>query len=717
MTMRAPTPLPRTSRRRILAGALLLGALASAALLAQEAAPPATPPLLAGPSPTPLPFAEPAATPVPHPGITTVHFAGATAFPEKQLTAAIADQITEMNQSGVTPATADDAAFFLSIYYRNQGYSAVTVDSAVLGEHSVQLSVHQGPLTLLSGLDFKGVSGLPVDSLKADILSDTQARLPSKKTPIPFVQSDVDTGLDRIRGLYAASGFLDAVVDPPQVTFNSAKTAASVVITVHEGIQYHFGQVNFEGDLVFYPNTELLKQLEPFTSKPYTPAQVINMQRAVVYFYKTHGYYDPKVDVQSDPRTAVGGRVPVLFTIETGPVYRFGGVSQEGLDRLSPTFLPDRFASLKGKFTNPELVDKKFREMMQTGLFKQLRVEPRPLPDNTLELHMVVEEEEARELGVSLGYGTFEGPIIGAVAGDRDLFGSGRPLTANVELSANILHGEILYSDPWFLNTDYAFETRIYGQSEDWYRFNVFETGIRPQISKYLNQYLQAAVFMEGKEVTTTDEGITPDLVGPTRYFVGSGGASLTLDTRSPDQLNPRSGVIGSIIGEVASSSLASSVQFARATGRLTYYIPVTKTTLLALGARGGWMTPLSGDYLSIPLDERFFNGGSTSVRSFPERRLGPSDYHGYNIGGDTFTTFNAEYQFPLYEQVVGAAFIDAGSVGRTPGDMGPIRYGVGPGLRYASPVGPLRLDVGFNPDRRAGERRMMIHISFGMAF
>jgi outer membrane protein assembly factor BamA len=286
-----------------------------------------------------------------------------------------------------------------------------------------------------------------------------------------------------------------------------------------------------------------------------------------------------------------------------------------------------------------------------------------------------------------------------------------------VELSANVLRGEILYSDPWLFNSDYAFETRIFGQSEEWYRYNVFETGIRPQISKYLNKYLQAAVFMEGKEVTTSDEGISPSLLGPTSYFVGSGGASLTLDTRSPDKLNPRSGVIGSIIGDIASASLGSSVEFARVTGRLTYYIPVTKRTLLALGARAGWMTPLSGNYLSIPLDERFFNGGSTSVRSFPERRLGPTDYHGYDIGGDTFTTFNAEYQFPLYGSIIGAAFIDAGSVGLTPSDMGPMRYGVGPGLRYASPVGPVRIDVGFNPDRRTGERRMMIHISFGMAF
>jgi outer membrane protein assembly complex protein YaeT len=690
----------------------LLGALAAAGLLAQEPVLKNNPPQLERNPAAAL------ATPSPAPkGTTTVRFVGASHFNEKQLRSAIADQIGEMDQGGVNPAFADDAAFFLGNFYRNNGYANVTVDSKVLGVHSVELDVHEGPLTVLSALNFNGVAGLPVATLKDYITSTTRERLQNSKLALPFVQADVDTGVERIRGLYASEGYLDAVVDPAQVTFNRDNTQASVVVTVHEGIQYHFGQITFLGDLVFYPNTELLDQLKPFTSKPYTPAQVTNMQRAVVYYYKTNGYYDPKVDVRSDPKTAVGGKVPVTFTIESGSIYRFGGVSQEGLDRLSARFLPDRFASLKGKFYNPELLDAKFREMMQTGLFRQMRIEPKPLPDGTIELHLNVEEEKARELGFSLGYGTFEGPIIGVVAGDRDLFGTGRPLTGNVELSANILHGEILYSDPWFLESDYKFETRLYGESEDWYRYNVFDTGIRPQISKQLSKQVQVAVFMEGKEITITDEGITPSKLGPAHSFVSTFGSSLTLDTRAPDKLNPRQGVIAAVIGEVASGSLGSTEQFTRVTGRITYYIPTTSKTLLALGARAGWLNPIRGNPNDISLDERFFNGGSDSVRSFPERRLSPMDYHGYNIGGDTFTTFNAEYQFPLYDAVIGAAFIDAGSVGATPEEIGPMRYGVGPGLRYASPVGPLRLDVGFNPDRKTGERHMMIHISFGMAF
>src|SRR5205823_344593 len=115
---------------------------------------------------------------------------------------------------------------------------------------------------------------------------------------------------------------------------------------------------------------------------------------------------------------------------------------------------------------------------------------------------------------------------------------------------------------------------------------------------------------------------------------------------------------------------------------------------------------------------ERFFNGGSRSVRSFAERELGPKDISGYPIGGETFTTLNIEYIFPLVGDLNMAIFADAGSVGRHVDDgAGRLRYGIGGGLRYKLPVGPLRLDYGVNPSPAEGEAMGAFHFSFGFAF
>ena len=132
-------------------------------------------------------------------------------------------------------------------------------------------------------------------------------------------------------------------------------------------------------------------------------------------------------------------------------------------------------------------------------------------------------------------------------------------------------------------------------------------------------------------------------------------------------------------------------------------------------GARASYIAPLIDQ---LPIDVRFFNGGSTSVRSFAERELGPRDRHGNPLGGEFSTVFNAELIFPIYGALQGAVFADAGSLlNRAVPDSGALRYGLGLGLRYKLPIGPLRLDYGVNPDRRASEDFGAFHFSFGFAF
>ena len=106
-------------------------------------------------------------------------------------------------------------------------------------------------------------------------------------------------------------------------------------------------------------------------------------------------------------------------------------------------------------------------------------------------------------------------------------------------------------------------------------------------------------------------------------------------------------------------------------------------------------------------------------MRSFDERDLGPHDRGGNPIGGEFFTIFNVEYTFPLYQELLGAVFVDAGNLlpdARSPG-LNDMRYGIGVGLRYNLPIGPVRLDYGVNPNPREDEAFGAFHFSFGFAF
>ena len=145
------------------------------------------------------------------------------------------------------------------------------------------------------------------------------------------------------------------------------------------------------------------------------------------------------------------------------------------------------------------------------------------------------------------------------------------------------------------------------------------------------------------------------------------------------------------------------------------------RQTMLAFGARAGIIHVLGSEStpFDLPIDERFFNGGSSTVRSFNERDLGPHDNQGHPLGGEFFTVFNAEYTFPIYGELQGAVFFDAGNL--LPSSENPsfsdMRYALGGGLRYKLPIGPIRLDYGVNPDPQRHEANGAFHFSFGFAF
>jgi len=747
---RAPGGCHSPAWRGVVCGMALM---LSAAILPASAQRASEPPLPAGPEPraTPVlvtpenekaPAPAPAEIPFPEPlpppeppqpleplppspapdssaraaGPVQLRLQGNTHFTEDQIRAAIADPLAAIAESGLTPALADDTAFFLGVFYRKNGYAQATVNWSIARGNILVLTIKEGPLTTLGRVQFLGSRRVPSATLFRVLTGYS-----SEKPPvIPFVESQIRSGADRVRGYYRSEGFLDVTVDEPAITLSSRNTRADVTLTVEEGTQYRFGKISVEGDLLFLPLTALLKELEVFTSKPYTPLAVTNLERKVVYFYRSRGYFMAKVRSESNPAAAKDGVVPVKFIVDAGDLYHFDGVSvrykDESKRRLRPGFLENRFRSLSGQPYDPAKVEERYRMLMGTGLFSNLRLTQNPLPGNEVELQFDVEEARARELGFSVGYGSLEGAILGARYLDRNLFGLGRPLSINAELAQNLLRGEFLYTDPWIFDMNHTLRLRVYALSQQFDDYAKIESGIHGELTRKIGKYFEVSAFAlsRGVQINNTG-GIDPIELGPTSYFANSLGLSATLDHRD-SILNPAKGFVLNATAELAHAGTASTVDYFRSTARFSYYRPVGGT-LLAIGLRGGIVQPL-GDEEQLPIDERFFNGGSRTVRSYVERSLGPRDRFGHSIGGQTFSVFNVEDTFPIYKNLKGAVFFDAGSTGRRLKDgFGETGFAVGAGLRYQLPIGPIRVDYGHNPVRKGDQPRGAWHFSFGFAF
>lgn len=695
----------------------VLTALALPAARSQQPDPAATPAQF-----EPNPYAADALAPAPSPvPMARVVFRGATAFPEAELREVVAEQLGGIASSGLTPAAADDTAFFLAIFYRKQGYSQVEITEEISSGGGLILNVEEGPLTSAGDTVFNGNNFVDDETLKGYLLGATYERLSEGGDDIPFIEGDILTGVERIRGYYLSEGFLDSEISEPKIEISKSGERADITVGIKEGTRYLVGPTAIGGDLVFRSKaskSELKGILQKYEGLPYTSTQVQNLRRAVVFFYKKRGYFKVGITASSDPTQAVKGLVPIQLYIDSGALYRFDGVTQKGLDRLRPSFLERRFGKLSGQIYDPDKVGEVFREMMRTGLFTRLQVNQKALDSDEVRLDLVVEEAKSKELGFSLGYGTFEGVFVGISAGERNLFGTGRSLTGSVEVSQIYRSGELVFHDQWFLESPYDLRIRLNTLTTNFKGYTVSQTGLKVALSRKITEELEVGAFLQGRQATVTSTGIDEDFLGPVDYVVTAPGVSLSLDYRD-SPLNPRSGWIASASVETASSVLGGDLDYVRAIYRASYYIPlgIDKKFLLALGARGGVIST-SGGRLSLPIDERFFNGGSRSVRSFAERELGPRDSTDYPVGGQSFATYNVEFVYPIAGGLQGALFLDAGSVG-TDGFTGinDLRYGIGAGLRYGLPVGPLRLDYGVNPAPRAGEAFGAFHFSFGFAF
>ena len=650
---------------------------------------------------------------------TNLEIRGTTAFKEDELRIVLKEQIATIHDFGLTAARADDAAFFLELFYRKHGYAKVDVHYRIESGSRLVLEVTEGPQVILSAINFAGNSQVPAEKLFEYAVGPTRERYSRLQKELPFVATDVQEGADLVHRYYISEGYLNAVVDSPQYHFSADGTRVDATIPVQEGRQYFFGNLIFHGDTIYAPET-LRGQMLDLLSQPYTEHRVDDISRRLQAYFKARGYYAVKIDATGESEQAAGGHVPVIVTISPGPVYKFDGVNVTGLKRLRPSYVRNRFASLEGKNYSPDVLDEKFRELMRTGLFNVLQINPQPEAGNYLRLDISAEEAKAKEFGFSVGYGTYVGGIVGLSFADRDLFGYGRPLTTSIEISQRGYKGEILWDDPHFFESDVELKFRVSAFTFDFEGYSKFEIGARTEFSYNITKKYQVGVFGSERRVEIVSNDIKDKFIGDTKYFVSSIGLFHTLDLRDSPVVPSRGLVLGQTF-ELAANGIGSDIEFFRTTARASYFIPIGKT-LLEVGARAGLIRPLkesTSDITAIPIDERFFNGGSTSVRSFAERDLGPHDHRGHPLGGEFYTIFNVEYTFPLYGELQGAFFVDAGNLlpeADNPG-FNDMRYGIGAGLRYKLPIGPIRLDYGVNPDPREHEDIGAFHFSFGFAF
>jgi outer membrane protein assembly complex protein YaeT len=449
--------------------------------------------------------------------------------------------------------------------------------------------------------------------------------------------------------------------------------------------------------------------------------------RAIRRLYERIGAHSTTVSVETAREDKA---IAVTYAIIEGPQTRIGRVLVRGALLTRPSVIHQRLPFKAGEPLDPDRLLKGQSQLADLGVFERVDVEPLQPPETPFaDVEVTVRERKPWRFEFGAGYGTDEGVRGFVEVGYDNLFGTGRglrlrqKLNVGGEASAFGARTDLIYREPWVFATKWDGEARLFWEYRQALGYDFERTGIRTQMAGDLwpehVRGLEGSLWYRFYDIRRFN--INPELAASTivegRDRVASVGSALILDRRDAP-LNPSRGSLNFMSFETAAEPFGGDVSFLKARLETAWAFSLLPPTVLSLAARVGLATPFANSQ-DLPIEDRFYAGGANTVRGYREQRVGPLDSNRDPIGGNALIVLNAEWRFPIWGWLGGAAFIDAGQVTSTVRELGfnQFQVGVGGGLRLNTPVGPVRLDLGYALNEIPGERRIQVYLAIGHPF
>ncbi len=643
---------------------------------------------------------------------TTIEIRGLKNQSSSQVLGLMGGRLEHVRKGEATAARADDAAFLTRQVLQKDGYAQVQVDGRVASRSSIVLTVREGARLALGKVI---ISGVP-DEMNAKLVK-LYERPAEKDRPLasgnpPFREEDVEKGLSYLRQELNAQAYWDAEVEITKRETEAATGQVNVEIAVRMGRRFTIGTPNVASSdsrgLIRTKTT-----VEPYIGKMATTGNLNAMRSAVDEAFISRGYPDAKITMG---RLLAEAKFVPEFSIDLGVRVRLNQVHTKGLVITNPNRVTSRMKVLEGDWYNEAAMNKRIRGLLATGAFSSVRVETHAVAEKRIDATLHLEEGKAREMSFAVGVDSYHGPLFRASYADRNLWGQLLGFSSGFEVSAKGLLGEVKLTDPWLFGSDVSGTLRAFALSYSREGYDSLETGLDAVVAWKVGEHYSVDVLVGSSVVNLSGAGLPNSELGETLYLHQRLRLTQRLDFRDSPVL-PKTGwhvespfELGAAVGTDSSAYASTSVQGG-------WYHKINAKYEIALGGQLGLLIP-TGDGKTLPIDVRYFNGGSNSVRSFPDRELGPS-VNGYPTGGEGSWNANAELFRTLAGSVKGLLFFDAGGLSRGYDELGSakINLATGLGVRLDLPIGPVRLEYGYNLTQDRGEPDGTLHFAIGATF
>jgi len=559
------------------------------------------------------------------------------------------------------------------------------------------------------------------DSELADLLEKvSELKTLEDRPPVSeeALRRRADRDLGRLADAAHSLGYWDAGFS---YDINAKVDPAKITVTVEPGPLYHVASVKVVGsDRQPLPLPQDEKKLPLNPGDPARTAPVVATETALLAALGSSGHPFAKVEdrhVEIDKATET---MEVTYTLDPGPVMRFGPVAIEGLERLNPAYVEGRLRWQRDEIYDASKVAETRRALIETGLFSTVEITPTADPEHPSEVQMTIDATERvhRTIGAGLAYNTSQGFGARAFWENRNLFGNAENLRLSAEVGQQLDAFRANFRRPDFFAIDQDFLATVEIANDNPVAYRTRRALATAGLERRFGRMLTGGVAFEIEKANVVQLADVNPRTGSQRYELTGVPAYIKLDT-SDNLLNPTTGYRAQLSVTPAHTFSGSNLTFVTSfISGSTYWALGSEDRAIiagkiALGSLDG--VPLS----QLPSDQRIYAGGGGSIRPYGYLMAGPLAPNNVPIGGRSSLVLNLEARVKITDTIGIVPFLDAGSYYDNPVPQLSHRllYGVGLGLRYFTAFGPLRLDLATPLHKRNGDSPIQVYISLGQAF
>jgi len=514
--------------------------------------------------------------------------------------------------------------------------------------------------------------------------------------------------VDRIRALYHNEGYIEAKVGGPEVELSEDRKEARLIFSIVEGAQFTVRSVTLRGNE--HLTTEQL--MEGLASRPGELYSRENVRKDIARLserFGNEGYFFVDIVPRTQP-VAGANEVELVFDIDEGEKAYIGHIQISGNDRTRDKVIRRELRFDEGDLYNGSKMKRSFERINNLGYFENVELVPnRRVGSSVLDMEIRVKERPTGSLTMGAGWGSADGFVGTFSISEANLFGTGRKLNLSLELGEQRSRINLRYLEPYLFGYDMTGRVDIFNTTEQFDDFDRKSKGGALTVSKAFGEYYtgQAGYRLESLEIDDKNPNDGQDLNTDTvSSSIILGWTRNTVDSI----FDPTRGSRLELSSEYAGGPLGGDNDFLKVSAEGNWFHPLLWKSVFGAHFRTGYLADFEDDDAAkedIYRLEGFYLGGINSLRGYAPRSVGPKsgdftgqEGAGIDLGGNFMVLTNLEVTFPLVQEagLKGVVFMDMGD---TWSRLEPVKFRdmkltSGVGLRWLSPLGPLRLEWGY---------------------